>query len=128
MIDRELIDSGERFALYAVVENRKCHVKKFISELADKDKKKIVRLFQYTVENGPLRNEEKFKKLETRESVTLFEFKAGQVRILCSFDGRSIIVLTHGFIKQQQKTPHTEIDRAFRLLQLYNKRFHNENT
>lgn len=128
MIDRELLDSGRRFSLYAIVENRKCHVKKFIAGLAEKNQKKILSLLQRTIEHGPPRNEEKFKKLETREAVALFEFKAGQVRMLCTFDGRALIVLTHGFIKQQQKTPRTEIDRAVRLLQLYNERFSNENT
>lgn len=128
MIDREQLDSGRRFSLYVIVENGKCPVKKFISELTEKNKKKILSLLSHTIQNGPPRNEEKFKKLETRESISLFEFKAGQVRILCSFDGRSIIVLAHGFIKQQQKTPRTEIDRAVRLLQLYNERFSNENT
>ena len=128
MIDRKLLDSGRRFSLYAIVENGKCHVKKFICELTEKNQKKILSLLQYTIQNGPPHNEEKFKKLTTHESLSLFEFKAGQVRVLCAFDGRSIIVLTHGFIKQQQKTPRTEIDRAARLLQLYNERFRNENT
>jgi len=33
-------------------------------------------------------------------------------RIFCFFDGRSVVVLTHGIIKKTQKTPQREIDRA----------------
>ena len=128
MIDRVELSRGRRYSLYAIVENGKCHIERFFAQLTDNNRKKILSLLEYTIGNGTPNNEEKFKKLETRDSVSIFEFKAGQVRVLCVFKGRSIIVLTHGFIKQQQKTPRTEIDRAVRLLQLYNERFRNENT
>lgn len=128
MIDRDKLYSGKRYALYAILENGKCPIRDFISGLTVKNKNKILPLLDYTTQNGPPHNEEKFKKLETRDKIPLFELKAGQVRILCTFDGQSIIVLTHGFIKKQQKAPRSEIDRAFRLLRRYRERFSDEDT
>jgi phage-related protein len=128
MLDRELIRTGKRFSLYAIIENGKCPVKDFICRLTVENKNKILSLLDYTAQNGTPRNEEKFKKLETRDKIPIFELKAGPVRILCTFSGRSIIVLTHGFIKKQKKAPRSEIDRAFRLLRLYTERFNDEGT
>jgi phage-related protein len=33
-------------------------------------------------------------------------------RIFCFFDGRSVVVLTHGLVKKTQKTPRREIEKA----------------
>ena len=128
MIDRDKLYSGKRYTLYAITENGKCSIQDFISGLTVINQRKIVALLEHVAQNGTPSNVEKFKQLEKRDKISVFEFKAGQVRVLCTFDGQSIIVLTHGFIKKQQKAPRSEIDRAFRLLRLYRERFSDEDT
>jgi phage-related protein len=39
---------------------------------------------------------------------------AQQIRYLCFFDGRTLVVLTNGFVKKTRKTPQREIDLAGR--------------
>jgi len=128
MINRDKLYSGKRYTLYAITENGECSLQNFISGLTVINQRKIVALLEHTAQNGTPTNLEKFKQLEKLDNISLFEFKAGQVRVLCTFDGQSIIVLTHGFIKKQQKTRRSEIDRAFRLLRLYRERFRDADT
>ncbi len=40
------------------------------------------------------------------------QFGSNAYRVLCFFLDRSVIVLTHGFVKKIQKTPVHEIERA----------------
>jgi phage-related protein len=40
------------------------------------------------------------------------QFGSNAYRVLCFFLDRSVIVLTHGFVKKSQKTPVHEIERA----------------
>lgn len=113
MVDKVLLYKGPKFSIYAIARGEKCLVREFIEELPESVQKKVFALLKRTAEHGPPVNEEKFKILRDR----IFEFKAHQVRILCTFDKGQIIILTHGFIKQRGKTPKTEIERAIRLLE-----------
>ena len=67
--------------------------------------------------HGPfgIRNQEKFKRLEEN----LYELKAAQVRLLFFIEGRSIVIVTNGFLKKTRKTPDPEIRRARTLRALY---------
>jgi phage-related protein len=55
-----------------------------------------------------------FKKLVSAEEIWECRIQPGSnaYRIFCFFDGHSVIVLSHGFIKKTQKTPQREIERA----------------
>ena len=81
--------------------------------------KKVVRLVEQVADSphGPfgIRNQEKFKRLEEN----LYELKAAQVRLLFFIEGRSIIIVTNGFLKKAQKTPDAEMRRARTLRALY---------
>lgn len=117
-LDTEILYTGAKFQLIAIVENGRCYVKEFINSLGVSEQRKIVALLKFAAENGPQINEEKFKKLNDDE---LFEFKDHQRRIFCTYDKGRLIVLTHGFIKKSNKTPKGDIKRAKELLNLYRK-------
>jgi phage-related protein len=55
-----------------------------------------------------------FKKLVSTEEIWECRIQLGSnaYRIFCFFDGKSVVVLTHGLIKKTQKTPQREIQRA----------------
>jgi len=112
----ETIYLGAKFQLLAIIENGRCHVREFIDSLNGSEQKKMYALLKSAADNGPPKNEEKFKKLNDDE---LFEFKDFQRRIFCTFDKGKLIVLTHGFIKKSKKTPKSDIKRAKELLKLY---------
>lgn len=122
-IERALLagedDKKYRVIIYGIVINGMCPSKDFIDSLEKKEKRKIASLLEFSAFNGTPRNIEKFKQLKKVGNVTVFEFKADSIRLLCARDGDEIIILTHGFKKKKQKTPKGEIERAVRLLKLY---------
>lgn len=62
------------------------------------------------------------KEKGTKGASDLFEFKdiASKSRIFGFFDGRGIVLLTHGFGgKKEDKTPEKEILRGLRLRESY---------
>jgi phage-related protein len=81
---------------------------------------KFAALFAWMGEHGRINNEQKFKHLTGSDQI--FEFKAGQGRILCFFFIGQRIILTHGCTKKGDKTPKGEIDRAEALKQEFERR------
>lgn len=69
----------------------------------------------HTVSHGPPANEEKFKKLGGK----IFEFKSYQDRLLCFFDGKGVLIVTHGYKKKGNQTPKSEIKKARDLMAAY---------
>ena len=118
MADAEKLISGRSYDIYAITVQGNCLVKEFIDSLEDPDQKKVMALLERAAEHGPPNNIEKFKKLEDN----IWEFKSFQVRMLCSLEGRKVIILTHGFIKKKDKCPPNEIARAKELLNAYHNR------
>ena len=55
-----------------------------------------------------------FKKLVGTEEIWEYriQFASNAYRILCFFEGNSVVILTHGFVKKTRKTPPQEIERA----------------
>lgn len=55
-----------------------------------------------------------FKKLTGTEDIweCRIQVASAAYRIFCFFDGKSVVVLTHGFVKKTPKTPHREIGKA----------------
>lgn len=90
----------------------------FIEQLEQYEQAKLLSLLEHTADYGPLRNAEKFKKLEGE----IWEFKSYQVRLLCFFDKGRIIITTHGFKKKRDKTPKREIEKAERMREEYLER------
>jgi len=115
MIEITTIYRGRQFNVCALVVEKHCLAQEFVDELQELDQKKIFALLKYAGDNGPPRNLEKFRKLEN----DIWEFKSFRVRLLCFFDKKQLIILTHGFMKKSRKTPPAEIDKAKRLKKEY---------
>lgn len=103
---------GARFTIYALADDHGCKLLDFLSEVdgtRPSEAAKLFRLIDFVAEAGPPRNEEKCRKLEN----DLWEFKTcGGIRVLWFYDAGQIIICSHGFIKQRQKTPRREIEIA----------------
>jgi hypothetical protein len=112
------IRAGCACDIYVLEHNGRIALMDFLSGLessAHKEYVKIMALLARTADHGPMYgNYERFKRLRD----DIFEFKThGGVRILCFFDGRSIIVLTNGFKKKKEYAD--EIIRAVHLRTAY---------
>jgi phage-related protein len=81
---------------------------------------KFAALFAWMGDHGRINNEQKFKHLTGSDQI--FEFKAGQGRMLCFFFVGQRVILTHGCIKKSKKTPKGEIERAEALKQEFTSR------
>lgn len=112
-IDIELLFKGNQRTLYAITRNGECQARQYIDSLSDSDKKRIIALLEYTSNNGPPKNIEKFRHLKDK----LYEFKAGKARLICFFQRNMIIILTHGFDKPKPKKLKAEIDIADKIMQ-----------
>ncbi len=112
MAKTEKIYEGKIYSIFAFSENGKCYSVEFIDSLEPLQQKKIMTLLKRCADYDIPNNTEKFRKIDT----DLWEFKADNVRIFCTFDKGKIILLANGFIKKSQKTPVNEIEKAKRIL------------
>ena len=103
---------GAKCKIYALQTcGDKCLTEDFLAEqrtAMSAEVDKLMRLLQYTAQNGPLRNEEKCKPLGN----DIYEFKTTNLRLAWFWDAGYVIVCLHGWVKKSQKTPPGEIDRA----------------
>jgi putative SOS response-associated peptidase YedK len=110
---------GPNAEIVAIVENNgKCPLQDFLEGLTGSDRNKVFQLFLMFCQLGEIRNKEKFRK----EDDPIWCFKSYQVRIPCFFQptaSKRCLVLTHGFLKKQDKMPKAQIDRAIRYYQQY---------
>jgi phage-related protein len=101
--------AGKEYTLSALVINGDCLVQEFLSGLDKQSERQIMSLLERTGDNGPLRNEEKFKRLEGK----IYELKTRTgVRILSFFGEGHSLILTHGFFKPSKKKLKMEISKA----------------
>jgi len=103
---------GSKYDLFEVVIDDTHLLGDFIDGLPESDQRKISALLKRTAELGPPRNKQKFKKL----SNNLFEFKSYQIRIFCTFRGKSVLVLTHGIKKKKDKHDKKDMQKAKEIL------------
>jgi phage-related protein len=97
----------------AVTRNGKSPAADFLDDLKRNDVHnlgKFAARFLRLADNPRIQNEKQFKKICGR----IWEFKVSHYRIVCFQDGPDW-VLTHGFVKKQQKWPKTELPRAERI-------------
>ena len=91
----------------------------FLDTLTDKAVQKIIAVMELA-ETERIVPTRFFKRLSGTE---LYEFRirweSNIYRLLCFFDRNSKVVITHGFVKKEQKTPQREIQRAERLRKDY---------
>lgn len=93
-------------------ENGNIPVEEFLLSLNVKMRAKLVGIIKILQEKGNLLREPYSKHLE--DGIFELRAKAGSdiSRVLYFFYYDGKIILTNGFVKKQQKTPKTEIDRA----------------
>lgn len=112
-MNRETAYRGQKFTIaFARMRNGQSPGADFYDALPIGDKAKLDNLFRLLGDQGRIANEEKFSVLDKR----LFEFKSFQIRMPCAYAReRSLVLITHGFYKKKDKTPKTEIDRAWKI-------------
>ena len=91
----------------------KCPVQDFLDSLPGKVVKKIVWVLKL-LEDLDVVPSSYFKKLIGTEEIweCRIQFGSNAYRLLCFFLNRSVVVLSHGFVKKSQKTRAHEIERA----------------
>jgi hypothetical protein len=83
----------------------------FWDELDDDGRIQMDKLFKWMGDLGHIANDQKFKHVSGK----LWEFKSHQIRMLC-FRSGDAWVITHGFLKKQDKIPPVEITLAERIM------------
>jgi phage-related protein len=98
-----------------------CPTLKFFQEQAmgwPAEMAKLGAVLSETAENGPPNDKTKFKNLHGTRG--LYEFKSPQgLRLICFWDDGGLIICTHGYVKDKQKAPRSEIKRAQRMMRDY---------
>jgi phage-related protein len=112
---------GKEIIFYRTIDG-KCPVEEFLNSQPSKVAQKITWVLEI-IESYDIIPATYFKKLvNTNLWECRIQFGSNIYRILCFFEGNSIIILTHGFIKKTQKTPLSEIERAEQYFNDYMKR------
>ena len=90
-------------------------VEGFLDSLADQHAQKVTWVLRL-VERLDRVPEQYLKKLVGTEQIWEIRIQMGgkKYRLLGFFDGPVLLILTSGFVKKQQKTPHKEIELAQR--------------
>jgi len=114
--ERKLAFHGKMFRIaFARDRDGAFPAEEFFDQLPNADKAKMDSLFRILGENGKHSNPEKFGDL----GGGLYEFKSFQIRMPFAYakNERGLILITHGFRKQKDKAPPSEIARARRILE-----------
>ena len=90
-----------------------CPVEQFLDELAPKQAQKVAWVLRLVAEL-PMVPRQYFKKLEGTQDLweIRVEFGGDDWRLLGFWDAGGLVILTNGFAKKTQKTPHREIELA----------------
>lgn len=109
MVDIEVLLDGEELILYALVVNKKCLIRDFISGLERSDKIQVVNLIKQRAERLHIHNQQHFRSLGD----DIYELKTRNgIRILCFWNGERKLVLTHCFFKPHPKVLKQEKEKA----------------
>lgn len=110
--------SGPVVDLYELIINEKCQVREYISNLEERNKKKVSVLLRHIAKNGPPINIEKFRHIRDE----IWELKSGSVRVLSFFQDPTLpksLILTHGFPKPKKKKFQDEVKKAIKYRKEY---------
>ncbi|MBR4094155.1 MAG: type II toxin-antitoxin system RelE/ParE family toxin [Bacteroidales bacterium] len=98
----------------------KNYFKKFYIAQSEKVRRKIAQTLVWlqTVDRLPVSI---LKNIEGKKGLfeIRIEFGGNIFRVFCCFDKGSMIILFNGFQKKTQKTPASEIEKAYRLMEEY---------
>jgi len=103
---------GKTVIFYKTAEG-KCPVQDFLDSLPGKVAQKVAWVLSL-LEDLQVVPSTYFKKLVGTEEIweCRIQFASNAYRIFCFFEGNSVVILTHGFVKKTQKTPNQEIEKA----------------
>ena len=118
----EAIFDETAFHIMALRDGLHCDAKDFLAKYEQDDLAGYARLWaliEYIAENGPPRNEHKFKKV----SDLIYEIKGDGIRLFCFYQKKSrrILILTHGWRKagEHKTQQNSEIQKAERIAIAY---------
>lgn len=95
-----------------------CPLVEFLTELESdlsRDGRRLLALFDRVAQHGPPRNPEISRSLGDG----LWEWRQGRLRVPWFYDGKRLVVCTHGFVKKTRKAPKAELARARRERERY---------
>lgn len=113
--ERRVIYPGMRFRIaFARDYDGSYPAEEFFDQLPKADQAKLVSLFRILGDHGKYSNPQKFGDLEDG----LYEFKSFQIRMPYAYAQyeKGLLLITHGFWKKKDKTPHSQIERARKIL------------
>lgn len=113
MMGNIVYDGPHRRIRWAIDSRGRMPAADFFDGLPDSKQASFMALFQLFSDKGFIENREHFRKLRGE----IWEFKRSQARMPCFSSECGVVVVTHGFVKKQQKTPDVEIERADRIRQ-----------
>lgn len=87
--------------------------------ILDGDASRMLKLFERVAEQGPPHNDEISHILDRERGI--WEFIRGDMRVPYFYDKGRIVVCSHGFTKATKKTPKTEMERAQRCFDDYQR-------
>ena len=99
----------------------KSKAREYYDDLSDQRKRKAMNLFRLMAEHGMIMNTTKF----INEDDGIYAFKPQPDRFLCFFFKGKKIIVTNAFLKNVQKMPPQEKERALRALDDYEIRVKN---
>lgn len=102
-----------RTVVFYRTENGKCPIQDFLDSQPGKVAQKITWVLSLLEDLDHL-PAVYFRKLVNSQDIWECRAQVGSnaYRVFCFFDGKAVVVLTHGLIKKTQKTPAQEIERA----------------
>lgn len=112
--------------VWAVEPSNKMPARRFFLDLDTKDQAKSLSLFLRLAKFGPIKNRERFKKLQSRQGWALWEFKTFQIRFIGAYapgTPRTFLVAL-GLRKKQNRHKPRDLDRAVRILNQYSLKLH----
>lgn len=92
-------------------EDGACSLLTFLLDLQTRDRDKVLAMLQRVAEHGP-RSLPVERCHEVDKTHGIFQFSAGQVRILWFYEKGRVILCSHAFLKRTRKTPRQERERA----------------
>ena len=109
--------------IYYETSDGKCFVEEFISSKSKNNRSKILALLSFLEEKGPNLPRPDADLLIDGIHELRIKLSGNQVRILYFFCYKDYIVLTHPFIKNTDKVPTAEINKAKKIRDDFLKRF-----
>lgn len=112
MIKYELIKKGIKADLYSMIKNGTSVFMEFIAGLNEKDRKKVLALMNFILQQGKMNNPEKYKVITKTD---LVEFKSKPYRLLAhksEFQPKLKYIILSGFKKPTKKVQSRKINQA----------------